>query len=139
MPAPAKTAAPGAPTLAGNSSNSVVDGGTTQRPSTAGRPSSTVPAPSTSEVKPVEVDESASQEKAISGLLLLRVVELRDLILPSAATVPIVHSSTKQVDEKKMPYCVIEFDKNQVMVTAKESHVTPNGTAAITWKHRAHL
>ncbi|TPX47866.1 hypothetical protein SeLEV6574_g02424 [Synchytrium endobioticum] len=55
-----------------------------------------------------------------AGMLMVRVVEAR--------AIPTIQGA------KEPPYCVIEFDKNEVVVNAKD---TSENT--ITWKHRAHF
>ncbi|TPX33472.1 hypothetical protein SmJEL517_g03615 [Synchytrium microbalum] len=54
------------------------------------------------------------------GMLMVRVVEAK-----SIPTLP---------NGKELPYCVLEFDKNEVVVAAKEA-----GRDTILWQHRAHF
>lgn len=91
------------------------------------------PSPATETTSRPTTAPGAPQEE-LNGLLLIRVVEARGIAFPTNACMPASNS-----DEKNMPYCLIEFDKNQIMVGAKEVSSTANTGSSIQWKHRAHL
>ena len=91
------------------------------------------PSPAT-EIASKPTTAAAAPQEELNGLLLIRVVEARGIAFPTNASMPASNS-----DEKNMPYCLIEFDKNQIMVGAKEVTSTANAGSNIQWKHRAHL
>ncbi|KAI9009529.1 kinase-like domain-containing protein [Gaertneriomyces semiglobifer] len=114
------------------------------KPSTSN--SSTAPPPTPSKVESTQVnDDEAVTGAAIthqaaggqlggSGLLLIRVVEGRNLVLPGGTPVQITAGTGGDVT--RLPYVVIDFDKNEVLVTAKEG--SPS-TKTVIWGHRAHF
>lgn len=69
-----------------------------------------------------------------SGLLLVRVVEARNLVLPNGTPLQIAGSTGGDIT--KLPYIVIDFDKNEILVSAKEGNAA---SKTVTWGHRAHF
>jgi len=67
-------------------------------------------------------------------MLLIRVVEARNLALPNGTLVHWGGADGK--DSTRLPYVVIDFDKNEVLVGAKEGDRTRN---IVSWQHRAHF
>ncbi|RKO96047.1 Pkinase-domain-containing protein, partial [Caulochytrium protostelioides] len=63
------------------------------------------------------------------GMLLVRVVEARGLLHPNGSA--LVSSPTD-----KLPYVVIEFDKNEILAAAKDFVATGG---LVGWQHRAHF
>ncbi|KAJ3089417.1 hypothetical protein HK102_006434 [Quaeritorhiza haematococci] len=106
-------------------------------PSTAPNAAATRSAASASTTAPT------TQPGASPGMLLIRVVEARNLLLPNGGPIPLPPPGTK--DEAKLPYCVIEMDKNEIWVAAKEAVLVPAkdtvspSPAVFTWQHRTHL
>lgn len=75
-----------------------------------------------------------STTRGIKWIAIDKSCRSRGIAFPTNACMPASNS-----DEKNMPYCLIEFDKNQIMVGAKEVSSTANTGSSIQWKHRAHL
>ncbi|KAJ3173308.1 hypothetical protein HDU87_007682 [Geranomyces variabilis] len=69
-----------------------------------------------------------------SGLLLVRVGEARNLVLPNGSALQI--GSGVGADVTRLPYVVIDFDKNEILVAAKEANP---GSRTVVWGHRAHF
>ncbi|KAJ3033088.1 hypothetical protein HDV00_006732 [Rhizophlyctis rosea] len=80
------------------------------------------------------------------GMLLIRVVEARNLALPNGTPIQIgtgggvekakAENGGGAVLQTGLPYVVIDFDKNEVLVAAKEGNPS---TRSVTWHHRAHF
>ncbi|TPX56019.1 hypothetical protein PhCBS80983_g04854 [Powellomyces hirtus] len=69
-----------------------------------------------------------------SGLLLIRVVEARNLVLPNGSALQI--GGGVGADVTRLPYVVIDFDKNEILISAKEANP---GSRTVVWGHRAHF
>ena len=114
----------------------------------APQPSSNTPptsSPSTPNTEPTHDSPSASPQPLPPGMLLIRVVEARNLTLPNGSPLQIGSGDKTKVEsggvggavlQTGLPYVVIDFDKNEVLVAAKEGHPA---TRSVTWQHRAHL
>ncbi|KAI9094097.1 kinase-like domain-containing protein [Phlyctochytrium arcticum] len=68
-----------------------------------------------------------------SGLLLIRVVEARNLVSNGQ---PVQIATAQGGDVTKLPYAMIDFDKNEILVTAKEGNPA---SKTVVWGHRAHF
>ncbi|KAF9998079.1 AGC protein kinase Gad8 [Modicella reniformis] len=76
------------------------------------------------------------------GLLLIRVVEARGLTLPSNSNNPFtpenqqngVSTSTRESRKWWLPYAVLEFDKNEVLIDALSGELSNP-----VWQYRAHF
>jgi hypothetical protein len=87
---------------------------------------------STASAKAPEPKLTGTRED-LNGLLLVRVTAARNCLFPSTANIP------ADKDEKHMPYCLLEFDKNQTSVIARDVSNVVNAGTSLEWKHRAHL
>ena|SRR2546423_14888978 len=79
-----------------------------------------------------------------SGILIIRVVEARGISLPAGIRPPQIPPSTQTGTKPRdsmqrkqcwwLPYVVLEFDKNEVLIDALGGEVQNP-----TWQYRAHL
>ncbi|KAJ3278181.1 hypothetical protein HK104_002579, partial [Borealophlyctis nickersoniae] len=76
---------------------------------------------------------SGSASDTPQGMLLIRVVEARNLATPKGEPLQIPEGDTT-----RLPYVVIEYDKNEVLVGAKEV-AAGGGKKSVLWQHRAHF
>ncbi|TPX69348.1 hypothetical protein SpCBS45565_g02581 [Spizellomyces sp. 'palustris'] len=97
-------------------------------------PSANIPSPSSSQQSASNVSHPNQVQLGGSGLLLIRVVEARNLV--SANGTPLQISSATGGDVTRLPYVVIDFDKNEILVTAKDGNPA---TRTVIWGHRAHF
>ncbi|KAJ3018805.1 hypothetical protein HKX48_002622 [Thoreauomyces humboldtii] len=137
-PAP-EAAAPNPPLKAAVSSSSRPASAVQSSPATPG-PSPNTPissspssAHSVSSPSPVAA-KSPTAQLGGSGLLLIRVVEARNLVLPNGSALQI--GGGIGADVTRLPYVVIDFDKNEILVSAKEGNP---GSRTVVWGHRAHF
>ncbi|KAG0002137.1 hypothetical protein BGZ80_002965 [Entomortierella chlamydospora] len=84
---------------------------------------------------------NGSSRPTKTGLLIIRVVEARGLTLPQSINPPFVpkeqdQSSNRESIQRKwwLPYAVLEFDKNEVLIDALGGEVSNP-----VWQYRAHF
>ncbi|KAJ3341294.1 hypothetical protein HDU93_005264 [Gonapodya sp. JEL0774] len=75
--------------------------------------------------------KSTALSSVSTGLLLIRILEAQGLKMR-----PEVASDKTMKKEDKLPYCVIEFDKQEIAVPAKDGDLDGK---SITWQHRANF
>ncbi|KAJ3124271.1 hypothetical protein HK098_001281 [Nowakowskiella sp. JEL0407] len=68
------------------------------------------------------------------GTLLVRVIEARGLVLPAQ-----VVSAVDLKTNTTIPYCVIEFDKNETLVTSKDATNVGDNGRSVSWNSRVHF
>ncbi|KAI8816583.1 kinase-like domain-containing protein [Fimicolochytrium jonesii] len=81
------------------------------------------------------ISHPASSQLGGSGLLLIRIVEARNLVYPNGGAAVQIGTGVG-ADITRLPYCVIDFDKNEIMVPAKEGNP---GSRTVVWGHRANF
>ncbi|KAJ3055393.1 AGC protein kinase Gad8 [Rhizophlyctis rosea] len=114
----------------------------------APQPSTNTPStssPSTPSAESTNDSSSASSAPLPPGMLLIRVVEARNLALPNGTPLQIGSGDKAKAEssgsggtvlQTGLPYVVIDFDKNEVLVAAKEGNPA---SRSVTWQHRAHF